>query len=830
MPDCPRKSSTGGMFESLKNDLRYGARSLVRTPGFTLAAVLALALGIGANSAILSVVDGVLLRPFAYEHPERLVTLLMRGYNPVSPANFLDWRRQSSSFEQMGAGEYWTTTITGVDEPEKLYALHMSSDIFPMLGVRPLLGRVWSANEDLAGNEREIVIGHKLWVRRFASDSAALGKQVTLDGNSYTVIGVMPATFQFAPFWATKAELWAPLALDGRANDRASASLRVFAKLKSGVSIESARAEMASISTRLEQEFPGTNREVRVTDLTEQVVGNVRTPLLVILGAVAFVLLIACANVAHMLLARAARRQREIAVRVAIGASRARVIRQLLTESVLLAGIGGAAGLALGQVGVRVLATQGAASIPRAAAISLDGRVVLATLAITLVTGIAFGLIPALRASSTDLTSSLKEGERGSTEGSRGNRTRNTLIASEFALALMLLVGAGLLIRSFAAMQSLNPGYDPSNVLTMVVPVTGTSSSAEGRRAAFYDALLANIRAMPGVGSASAVNHIPIGGDSWGFPFRVEGRPEPLPGDFPVASYKVVMPGYFETMRIPIIAGRDVRVSDNLGAPGVVVVNEYLAHQYWPGESAIGKRLSFSKDSSGSPVWSTVVGVVHNTIHGDWTAPAGEEAFFAFAQQRDYLANPSGHFSYMTLAIRTSCGAPGANCDPARFTLAIRAVVRSLDPKVPLAEVQTMSSLVEGATARERFYLMLLTAFASVALALAAIGIYGVMSYAVSRRTHELGLRMALGARPQQLVVNVVREGMIVAAIGGVVGIIGALAISRVMASLLYGVKATDPLTFIGVAAALGVVALVACYIPAHRATQIEPLTALREN
>ena len=728
----------------------------------------------------------------------------------------------------MGAAEYWTTTITGVDEPEKLYALHLTSEIFPMLGVQPVLGRVWSADDDATGREREIVIGHGLWIRRFASDSSVLGKKVVLDGSPYTIIGVMPEGFGFAPFWATHAELWAPLALDDRASDRDGSSLRVFAKLKPGVSIEGARSEMAAITSRLEQEFPGTNHDIRVTDLTTQVVGNVRTPLLVILGAVAFVLLIACANVAHMLLARAARRQREIAVRVAIGASRARMIRQLLTESVMLATVGGAAGLVLARIGVRVLATQGASSIPRATTITLDTRVLIATAAITLITGLIFGLVPALRASATDLSSSLKEGERGSSEGGRRNRTRNVLIASEFALALMLLVGAGLLIRSFAAMQSLNPGYDPANVLTMVVPVTGTSSSPEGKRAAFYDALLGNIRAMPGVQSASAVNHIPIGGDSWGFPFRVEGRAEPRPEDVPVASYKVVMPGYFSTMRIPVLAGRDVNASDNLAAPGVVVVNEYLAQRYWPGENAIGKRISLSKDSTGNRIWLAVVGVVHNTIHGDWTSPAEEEVFLPFAQQRDYLANPSGHFSYMTLAIRTSCATAGTNCDPARLTPAIRAAVRSLDPNVPLAEVQTMSSLVDGATTRERFYLMLLTAFAGVAVALAAVGIYGVMSYAVSRRTHELGLRMALGARPQQLLANVVREGMTVAAVGGGIGMAGALAISRVMASLLYGVRATDPLTFVAVAATLGAVALVACYIPARRATRIDPLKALR--
>ncbi|HEV8409207.1 MAG TPA: ABC transporter permease [Gemmatimonadaceae bacterium] len=815
------------MFDSLLQDLRYGARSLVRTPGFTIAAIVALALGIGANSAILSVVSGVLLKPLSYEQPDRLVTVLDKGYNGLAPGTFLDLRRQLHSFTQLGAAEYWTPAITGVAEPEKLYALRLSSDVLPMLGVSPALGRVWTTDEDATGREHEVVIGHGLWVRRFASDSNVLGKSVILDGNSYTVIGVMPRGFGFAPFWATRAELWAPLALDTRAGDYHAGSLRVFGRLKPATTIAAAQSEVTTLSSQLEQLYPGTTREVRVTDLTTQVVGKVRTPLLIILGAVAFVLLIACANVAHMLLARAARRQREIAVRVAIGATRARMIAQLLTESVLLALLGGIAGLGLAEIGVRVLAAQGASSIPRVETITLDPRVLLATAFITLLTGVAFGLAPAVRASNADLTSSLKEGERGSTEG-RKNRTRSVLIASEFALALMLLVGAGLLIRSFVAMQSLNPGYDPANVLTMVVPVTGTSSSPEGKRAAFYDALLGKIRAMPGVQSASAVNHIPIGGDNWGIPFRIEGRPEPKPRDLPSASYKVVMPGYFATMRIPLLAGRDVSADDKMDAPRVVVINELLATRYWPGENPLGKRLSFGVDSSGARIWATVVGVVHNTIHGDWTAPPDEETFLPFAQQRAFLANPAGHYAYMSFALRAACAPTTKHCDPTALVPALRAAVHELDPNVPLSEVQPMSSLVDGATARERFYLMLLTAFATVAVALAAVGIYGVMSYAVSRRTHELGLRMALGARPQQLLVSVVRDGMIVAAIGGAIGVIGALAISRLMATLLFGVKATDPLTFVAVATMLGVIALVACYIPARRATKIDPLEALR--
>ncbi len=814
--------------ERTLQDLRYAARSLARTPGFTIAAIIALALGIGANSAILSVVSGVLLSPLSYAEPQRLVTVLDQGRNPVAKGSFLDYKRESKSFERLGAAEYWTPTITGTGDPEKLYALHLTSEMFPLLGVKPALGRTWFADEDANGRNRVIVISYGLWTRRFSADSNALGKTITLDGDRYAIVGVMPKGFAFAPFWATRAELWAPMSLEGAANERGGGSLRVFGQLKRGTSLESARSEMASVTARLEQLYPGTNRSIVVTDLTEQVVGNVRTPLLIILGAVGFVLLIACANVAHMLLARAARRSREIAVRVAIGASRSRVVRQLLTESVLLAAIGGAAGMLLARIGVRVLTANGAQSIPRAADIGVDARVLIATAAITVITGIAFGLVPALRASSTDLTSTLREGERGSSGGARQNRTRNVLIASEFALALMLLVGAGLLIRSFAAMQALNPGYDPKNVLTMVVPVTGTSSSAEGRRAAFYESLLRAVRAMPGVRSASMVNHIPIGGDSWGFPFHVEGRAEPKPGEFPSASYKVVMPGYFATMRIPIVAGRDVNQTDDLRAVSVVLVNEYLAHEFWPGESALGKRISLGKSASGEAVWTSIVGVVHNTIHNDWTAPPEPEIFLPFAQQKNYLENPAGHFAYLSLVLRFDCKPAANSCTPAPLVLSLRTAVRALDPAVPLSEIATMQSLVDLATARERFYLLLLTTFAAVAAALAAVGIYGVMSYAVSRRTHELGLRMALGARPNQLLASVVREGMQIAAIGGVVGLAGALAISRVLATLLYGVKATDPLTFGLVALSLCGVALVACYIPARRATKIDPLQALR--
>ena len=794
-------------------DLRDAVRSFLRTPGFTLAATVALALGIGANAAILSVVESVLLQPLPYAEPERLVTILQQGRNPVAAGTFLDWQRQSRSFSAMGAAEYWTATLAGVEEPEKVYALRMTHDVLPMLGVAPMLGHVWSANEDVPGRDREVVISYGVWASRFGARPDVLGATMQLDGERYVVIGVMPKSFAFAPFWATRAEIWAPLAFGPRVTEHGGGSLRVFARLAPGVSIDRARGEMGDVTRRLEREFPGTNLDIRVTDLTQQVVGNVRTPLWLILGAASCVLLIACANVAHMLLARATARQRDVAVRMALGATRVRAVRRLLTESVVLASLGGFAGLLLARVSVRLLVTLEANSIPRAGTITLDARVIAVTIAMTLATGLLFGLTPALRAS-------VDEGRRPMDRGGR-NRTRHALIASEFALALMLLVGAGLLIRSFVRLEARDPGYDPRHVLTMVIPVTGTPESPADRRAAFYDAVLERMRALPGVSAASAVNHIPIGGDDWGWPFHIEGQPKPRPGESPVASFKVVMPGYFEVMGIRVLAGRDVAPSDRAGAPGVVVVNEYLAKQFWPQESAIGKRLTLTSDSTGQPIWLTVVGVINNTIHDQWAAPPEDEIFVPFAQQPDYLGNPKSQFAYMSFVVRVVAGA-------GEMIPSIRATIRSLDPTVAVAEVQTMTRLVESATARQRFYLLLLGAFAAIALVLAAVGIYGVMSYAVSSRTHEIGLRMALGAQPNQLLTRVIGDGMIAVAIGAAAGMLGALALSQVIATMLYGVRPTDVPTFASVAIGLGLVALAGCYIPARRAATVDPLVALR--
>jgi putative ABC transport system permease protein len=662
----------------------------------------------------------------------------------------------------------------------------------------------------------------------FGKDPGVIGRVVTVNGEPYTVIGVMPADFAFAPFWATHAELWAPLALGPRLYDTGGWSLRVFGRLKPGHSLASARAEIASITADMERRFPHSNDDVRVRPLADLVVGSVRTPLYVVLGAVAFVLLIACANVAHMLLARGASRQREIAVRAALGASRGRTLRQLLTESLALALVGGCAGILLAIGGVRVLSVLGATSIPRVQSTTVDFRVLVAALVISAGTALAFGLVPALRATHVNLSESLKEGNRGANDAGSGGRLRNLLVVSEFALALVLLVGAGLMVRTFAALTSHDPGFNPHDVLSAQVSVAGTAEAAPGARLAFYDALLGRLRGVPGVTAVSAINHLPLAGDLWGRSFRPEGRSEPKSGIWPVAVYRVVFPGYFAAMRLPLVRGRDFTDRDAMGAPGVVIVNEHLADRSWPGEDAIGKRLALADDDSAAPNWLTVVGVVRDAAQETLTDPMQPEMYLPIRQRADYLSGSELHYSYVTVVARVGCPPGREPCDAGAVGGALRAAAAGLDPQVTVSSVETMDAVMHDATARPRFYLTLLLTFAVVALVLAAVGIYGVTSYGVSRRTHEIGLRLALGARPAQLLGSVVAESMKVAVAGALVGALGAYALARLLSGILFGVRAHDPITFVSVTLLLCAVALVASYLPARRATRIEPLTALR--
>jgi putative ABC transport system permease protein len=808
--------------ETLMQDVRHGVRAMSRTPVFTVTAVVVLALGIGANTAIFSVVDAVLLRPLAYRDPGRLVTILMDGEDPVSVANYIDWRDQSHSFTAMGAADYWSPNLTGDDAPpEHIDGLKVTQNVFPMLGVEPMLGRLFMEGEDKEGAEREVILSYRLWQRRFSSDPNVLGKPLVLDGNAYVVVGVMPQGFQFTPFWATHAELWAPNAFGTRIHDRGGNSLRIFARLKDGVSLAQARTEVAAITGRLEQQYPATNRNVVVTPLKEKVVGHIETPMLVLLGAVAFVLLITCANVAHMFLARAATRRKEVAVRAALGARRGRLVRQFLSESLLLGAFGGALGLLLAVVGTKALLALSPGNIPRVQTVSIDMHAALFLLVTTILTSVGFGLVPALQASSVNVNDTLKEGARGSNEGFRKSRLRNLLVVSEFALALMLLIGAGLMIRTFRALQAVDAGFNPHNVISMMVSVAGSKEADAGPREIFYRQLIERVRSLPGVETAGAINHLPLAGDSWGWSFVIEGRPKPRAGETPTAVYRMVTPGYFRTMRLPLIRGRDVTEADNETAPGVVIINERAAKEYWPGEDPIGKRISFNDEKAKALTWLTIVGITKDAKQEDWVATPFPEVYLAAFQNKDLLSNPKSYFAYITLVARTAG-------DPASIASAMKEVVWSFDRNLTISQVVTMDGVVAEATAQPRFEMLLLSIFASVALVLASVGIYGVISYSASRRTHEIGVRMSLGATRGQVLLLVARQGMYLALVGSVAGIAGSLLLSRVMAKLLYGVRPTDPATFAGVAVGLGVVAMLACYLPARRAMRVDPVAALR--
>ena len=811
--------------ETLFQDVRHGLRAMLRKPAFTAIAVIVLALGIGANTAIFSVVDAVLLRPLAYRDSGRLVTILMSGDGPVSVANYIDWRDQSRSFSATGAAEFWSPNLTGIDAPEHVAGLKVTQSLFPMLGIEPILGRLFVEGEDKDGADREVILSYRLWQRRFSSDRNVLGKPIVLDGRAYVVVGVMPPGFQFAPFWAAQTELWVPNAFGVRIHNRGGNSLRIFARLKEDVSLTQARSDIASITARLEREYPGSNRNVVVTPLKEKVVGPIQTPLLVLLGAVAFVLLMTCANVAHMLLARAAARQKEVAVRAALGAGRKRIVRQFLTESLLLGSLGGVAGLGLALVGTHALMATSPSNIPRVQTVSIDLRAALFLFSATVLTSVGFGLAPALQASSVNVNDTLKEAGRGNSEGFRRSRLRSLLVISEFALALMLLVGAGLMIRTFAALEAVDPGFDPHHVVSMMVSVSGSKEEDPGRRGIFYRQLIERVRSLPGIQAAGAINHLPLAGDLWGWHFAIEGRSKPRPGEAPRAVYRIVTPGYFAAMRLPLVRGRDITETDNVTAPGVIIINEQAARQYWPGEDPIGKRICFDDDTTNPSAWLTVIGIAKDAKQDSWTDKATPEVYLAAFQNHDYLGDSgseaSKHMNYITLVAR-SAG------DPAAVASAMKEATWSFDRNLAISQVVTMDGVVADANAPARFEMLLLTIFAVVALVLAAVGIYGVISYSASRRTHEIGVRISLGATRADVLLLVLRQGMWLAFLGSLTGIAGALLISRLMTKLLYGVQPTDPATFVTVAAGLGAVAVMACCVPARRAMRVDPMAALR--
>ncbi|HEX8775382.1 MAG TPA: ABC transporter permease [Pyrinomonadaceae bacterium] len=811
------------MMETFRQDIRYGARILMKRPGFALVTVLALALGIGANSAIFSVVNAVLLRPLPYQDPSRLVMVWEsrprqnRDENPVAPADFVDWQQQNQSFENMAAYAPVAFNLTGAGEPEQINSQLVTPEFFQVLGVKAELGRTFLREADEPGGERKVVLGHGLWQRRFGADPGIVGRSLMLNDESFTVVGVMPPHFQYpeksVELWATPKRTVPEMTVSGNtdaASIRTLHYLSVVARLKPNVTLSQSQVEMETIASRLEQQYPAENtgHTARVVSLHEQLVGDVRPALLVLLGAVGFVLLIACANVANLLLARAAARHKEMSIRTALGAGRFRLIRQMLTESMLLSLIGGVVGLLFALWGVDLLVAMSPENLPRLGEISLDARVVGFTLVISLLTGLIFGLMPALQASRLDLISSLKEGGRSSLEGFSRHRMRSALIVVEVALALMLLIGAGLMIRSFQRIQQVAPGFNPNNLLITELSLSRTKYAEKEQIVNFQKEVLARISSLPGVESAAATWTLPLSGQDAGRGFDLEGY-TPAPNERTNASFSAVSPRYFQTMEIPVTAGREFTDQDNAAGAGTIIINETFARRYFPSGDAVGKRMKLRGDDN---PWLTIVGVVRDVKHTELTAQPRMEM---------YLSALQSPFNFMNIVVRTST-------DPASLTTAVRKEVWAVDKDQPVSDVQTMLQLVSNSVARARFNTLLLGLFASVALLLAAIGLYGVMSYSVTQRTHEIGIRMALGAQRRDVLRLVVGQGMILALIGVALGLLAAFAVSRVMSSLLFGVSATDPLTFIALAVLLAAIALLACLIPARRATRVDPMIALR--
>ncbi|HVG32679.1 MAG TPA: ABC transporter permease [Pyrinomonadaceae bacterium] len=800
---------------TLVQDLRYGFRMLWKSPGFTLVAIITLGLGIGANTAIFSVVNSVLLRPLPYPDADRLVYL--QAVNPaqgitasnISPPDFADWKNQNQTFEDMTAFVTGGAILSGDTEPERVPAAYVSASFLPVLGVKPAIGRSFLVEEDREGNDSVAIISHALWQRRFGADPSVVGRQINVSGQSTTVIGVMPADFEFMQ----PVDMWRPLAVEMTSERRDNRYLQVLARLKPGVSLEQAQSQINTITERLGQSYVETNSNwgARLTGLHDLMVAGVRPALLLLLGAVGFVLLITCANVANLMLARAAARQKEIAVRAALGASRLRVVRQLLTESLLLSTIGGGVGLLLGIWLTDFLVSISPANTPRLETVHLDSRVLLFTLAVTFLIGLLFGLAPAWQASRVNLNEALKEGGRSFSEGWRRNRVRKALVISEVALSLMLLIGAGLLIKSFVLLRGTDAGFDAENVLTMRVSLPSLKYKEGRQKAEFFERLAERVAQLPGVESVGATLSLPLGGSNYsvGRAFIPEGRPL-TPEESINASYSVTTPGYFGAMKIPLVAGRQFTERDREDAPQVVIVNETLARRYFPNEAAVGKRIKIWRDEQFP---REIVGIVGDTKTDVLEGEASPQMYVPHAQDSSWGG--------MSLVVRSTA-------KPLALTSAVRGAVLSLDPDQPVFGIKTMEDVVAASVATRRISMMLLSGFAGLALLLAALGVYGLISYSIAQRTHEIGLRMALGAQARDVLGLVLRQGMSLVLVGVAIGLVSAFALTRVMKSLLYEVSATDPLTFAGVALLLIVVALIACLIPARRAMRVDPMIALR--
>ena len=808
--------------ETLIRDIRYAARGLLKQPVFTAIVLLTLGLGIGASTAIFSVVNSVLLRSLPYRQPDRIVAiqeLSEKGTRvQVTSANFLDWRAQNTVFEHLAAIRVTTSNLALADYAERIDIAQTSANFFEVFGVTPTYGRFFIPTDEQAGHEPVVILSDGLWRSRFGSDPGLVGKPIKLDGRNYTVIGIAPPRFQYPD----KTEAWLPpLKLvpelfpdQDVTQTRGMGYLAAVGLLKPGVSLPQAAAEMETITSRLRQQYPesNNNRFNKVVSLHRHLVGDTDTMLWLLLGAVTFVLLIACANVANLLLANAASRQKEIAIRTALGASRFRVVRQLFTESALLALAGGAVGLLLSVWGVPLITKLLPREFPRLDEIQIDWRVLGFTLAASVLTGLLFGLAPVFHLTRFGVHDAMKESSHGAGGSVHRSRLRHALIVAEVALSVVLLAGAGLLFRSFLQLQSVNAGFTPEQVLTARLSPSGEKFKTDSDYIKYYENVLARIGALPGVREAGVINTLPLQKGPT-FRFRVEGR-APLPIDkWPPANYRSVSPNYFHVLNIPVLQGRPFTDRDNEQAPTVLLVNQSIAEKYFPGENVVGKRINFGRtDSNQQPIWREIVGVVADVKNMELKEQPEPEIYFSSLQSP---------FEAMSIVIRSSV-------EPGSLAGAVRGAVAEVDKTVPVADIETMDRIVTESVMQPRFNMVLLGLFSAIALVLSAAGIYGVTSYTVTQRTHELGIRLALGAQLGDVLRLILKQGLAVILIGVAIGLAAAFVLTRLLRTLVFGISTNDPLTFIGITLLLSVVALIACYMPARRATKVDPLVALR--
>jgi putative ABC transport system permease protein len=804
--------------DSLQQDIQYAFRRLTRSPSFTAVAILTLALGIGANTAFFSVVNAVLLRPLPFPESDQLVGVFQTWNSErtvMSPPNYTDVRQRTRTLKEMAAfnsGEY---TLTGSGDPVRVRGAEVSASFFNVLETPPLLGRTFASDENEPGKHRVVVLGYSLWQQRFAGQADVLNRTIAIESKPYTVIGVMPSSFAFPNDEA----IWMPVEYDRQFREsRGAWYLRVIGRVKPGVSASQSAQEIAGIGRALEREYPHDNTNVGMTSfpLQESLVGQLRPALLIVLGAVGFVLLIACANVANLLLARALSRETELAVRTALGAGRGRLIRQLLTESLLLAAAGGAAGFLLGAWGSDFLVGLQPEGIPRLREVGIDQNVMMFTATVSMLTGLIFGAIPALQMTRGSLATALKEGGRGGV-GSRGSvKMRGMLVVAEMALAVMLLAGAGLLIKSFARLQGVDPGFQPTRTLSFELSVPSSKYTDDAQISTFYDRLIDRVHVLPGVRSVGGVTGLPLTGTNFNISFHINGRPEDAPGQEPSMQVRVATLDYFRTMGIPLKKGRFFSEADKATSPQVVLLSESAVKEYFPHEDPLGKRITMG--------WGRGKGSANRRAGGEIVGIVGDVKELGLDEENPpeiYLPMRQWPLRFMTMVMRT-------DVPPTTLAAPVREAVHDIDANVPVSKVRTVEDVVAASISQPRFYMTLLAVFAAVALALAAIGIFGVMSYAVSERTREIGIRMALGAPARQVISMVVRQAMSLAGAGLVAGLVSALVLSRTMTSLLFQLSPTDPATFAMVGMVLSGVALAASYLPARRAARVDPMAALR--